>query len=440
MKRISLILCLILGNLLLLSALQESINYPRTGERCPDFLLTDVQQFHKTAVTLDDFKGKWLILDFWSEYCASCISAFPKMNNIQQTFSGDVQILFIGIPYKDPNTIKKLYDVHRQELDLKIPIVFDEKLAVQFGVGTYPHIVVVDPEGIVRYITGGSLSEENVQDIIEGKKVTLRHKYNKFEAKPYSYYNKDIPFLVSGNGGHEQDYLYRSVLARATEGTPPLRFFPKQDRLEILGFPLANLYQYAYIGQISNTLHNLQDRSLYGAYWPIAVIEVHDSTLFSPNTSTKENLFSYSAHLPNKFSDVVGRNTLHFREILKKDLAALFPFTAHLERRMMPCYHLRIDEDKIEQLKSKYEEREIGQTTGRGFLGKKVSLSQIITKLTHSTDYDDTIPMVFEGEDIEIDLEYESIYFEDIVQELKNKGIEITNGTREIYVLVIRDK
>src|SRR5690554_1257987 len=193
-KRIYLTLFIAISPLFSLFATTDTVNYPRIGEKCPDFLLTGVEQFDKAEVTLDDFKGKWLILDFWGEYCVACIRAFPKMNKIQQTFSNNVQVLFIGIPYKDPNTIKNLYESHRKKLNLQIPIVFDNNLADQFAVRTYPHLVVVDPEGIVRYITL-SLSKENVQDIIDGKEVTLTRKYNAAEERPYDAYDREVPFL-----------------------------------------------------------------------------------------------------------------------------------------------------------------------------------------------------------------------------------------------------
>src|SRR6186997_2923804 len=38
---------------------------PVVGEAMPEFLLRNVEYYSKSEVTLDDFKGKWLMLDFW---------------------------------------------------------------------------------------------------------------------------------------------------------------------------------------------------------------------------------------------------------------------------------------------------------------------------------------------------------------------------------------
>jgi hypothetical protein len=41
--------------------------YPEVGKPCPDFTLNNVAYYSKKKVSLNDFKGKWLILDFWNK-------------------------------------------------------------------------------------------------------------------------------------------------------------------------------------------------------------------------------------------------------------------------------------------------------------------------------------------------------------------------------------
>lgn len=441
------ILYIIFSTLNSVFAVTDTIKYPVIGERCPDFLLSGVQQFHKKEVRLDDFKGKWLIMDFWGEYCSACVKSFPEMNKIYQKFSKDIEILMVGIPSDrkntDPNSIRLLYEKHRQKLDLKMPIVFDGKLAAQFAVKGYPHIVVVDPDGIVRYVTL-KLTEENVQDMIDNKPVTLIRKYNAFEVKSYDFYDLETPFLLGGNGGDETDYFYRSILAKTTDGTRPLEFLANSNRLEMLGFPLANFYQYAYLGNYANEFHIVMDSAKYVTTWPLAVIEVKDTALFKSNSVTKENLFSYTLHFPVSNINSAGKNIIDIRNILKKELDLLFPYIVTLENRLMPYYKVHINEKQLDLLKSKSTSKrfhfEWVGGKGQGFRIRNHSLTGLVSHITGSSGYKDFIPMLIDGKDLNIDLEVHSVYFDDMIKELYQKGIEITKEQKEMTVLVVRDK
>jgi thiol-disulfide isomerase/thioredoxin len=51
----------------------------KIGAPMPDFVLTHIEHFRTSSASLNEFKGRWLVLDFWHEYCSGCIAAFPKI-------------------------------------------------------------------------------------------------------------------------------------------------------------------------------------------------------------------------------------------------------------------------------------------------------------------------------------------------------------------------
>ena len=70
--------------------------YPKAELRkpCVDSDLFDVNgKKHHLA----DFRGKYVLLDFWANYCGACISAFPKIGKIQQQYADQLTIISISV-------------------------------------------------------------------------------------------------------------------------------------------------------------------------------------------------------------------------------------------------------------------------------------------------------------------------------------------------------
>lgn len=85
--------------------------YPKAelGKPCVDSDLFDVNgKKHQLA----DFRGKYVLLDFWANYCGACISAFPKIGKIQQQYADQLTIISISVDKMD--TWKK--SPHQKEI------------------------------------------------------------------------------------------------------------------------------------------------------------------------------------------------------------------------------------------------------------------------------------------------------------------------------------
>ncbi len=104
-----------------------------------------------TKQSLEKYKGKLLILDFWATWCGSCISKFPLIANLQKTHS-DFSILLVSKLKTDKNIekVKKSIDVNGPQLST---IVADEFLGGLFPHSQLPHYVWVAANGRIIAIT-----------------------------------------------------------------------------------------------------------------------------------------------------------------------------------------------------------------------------------------------------------------------------------------------
>lgn len=418
----------------------DNLDYPQIGKACPNFTLNNVEHFQKSTITLSDFKGKWLILDFWTEYCVSCIESFPKLNAIQEEFKDDIQIVLLGKPRGDPQKIRNLYETHRLQKNLNLPVVYESALSDRFGVPANPFIVIVDPNGIVRYITSG-FNRIHIEELLNNGTTTLKRSYTKFDVRAQDYYNRDIPLLIANNGGDESSYLFRSVLTEFNE-FQKLRHstIGNSHRLEMLGFDLTEMYKYAW-GNFINSVYST-DSTKYGKIWTDLIFETADTAIFKGDLALKENLFSYSAHVTDRYLELFGNKKFDLRQVLRDDLSACFPYIASIEKRIMPCNYLVIDKADLAKLSTNSNEYTFEWIGGKGagFKARKIPIIQLRNQLSAALGYSKNIPLIYNGENILIDIDIQSIYYEDRIKELNKLGFSIVRGEKEMDVIVIRDK
>lgn len=122
------------------------------GIDAPDFTLNDISG---NQISLSDFKGKWVILDFWGSWCGPCIKGMAELKEIYATYAGRLEI--IGV---DCNDTEDRWKGAVSRLQLPWVQVFqpeDGTVTATFSVTAYPTKVIINPEGkIIKVYSGES--------------------------------------------------------------------------------------------------------------------------------------------------------------------------------------------------------------------------------------------------------------------------------------------
>ncbi|HLX53388.1 MAG TPA: TlpA disulfide reductase family protein, partial [Aquella sp.] len=138
----------------------------------PEFQFTIVENYKKATINNEDFKGKWLILDFWETGCASCIKSFPTVNAYQKEFKNDLNIILVGSLDNNFNTLKgtkTLYGNLQRRENLNLISVYDSTFWNKWGIWIYPYTIIIDPLGIIKAITFSSdLTRAKIKSLLEG--------------------------------------------------------------------------------------------------------------------------------------------------------------------------------------------------------------------------------------------------------------------------------
>ena len=134
---------------------KEKLVLIESGKAAPGFSLDGFASTTKTS--LDQYKGKLVLLEFWIAHCGFCIAAVPKLNSIHQTYR-DKGVEVISINMYDPAaTIETFNKKHKVEYMI---LTGGESIAGSYGVESYPAIVLIDRSGKVVYSSSGLFEKE----------------------------------------------------------------------------------------------------------------------------------------------------------------------------------------------------------------------------------------------------------------------------------------
>lgn len=114
------------------------------------------------AVSLTDFKGQVVLVDFWIKNCGPCIQSVPHLNELQNKFKGEKFKIISINSYDSRSEVGWFCNKHKVDY----PVLLDGKaVAEKYGVNGYPVFFIIDKRGKVIYANAGY--DETLQSEIE---------------------------------------------------------------------------------------------------------------------------------------------------------------------------------------------------------------------------------------------------------------------------------
>lgn len=113
----------------------------------PPCNLTSLQ--NSQAVTLDQFKGKVVYVDFWASWCTSCAKSFPFLNTLQENFK-DKDLRIIGVNLDDESAAAQEF-LTNHPANFMIAADTTKQCANSFAVEAMPSTYLIDKKGNIRY-------------------------------------------------------------------------------------------------------------------------------------------------------------------------------------------------------------------------------------------------------------------------------------------------
>ena len=120
------------------------------GQSAPDFTLDDL---NGESVSLHQFRGHVVILDFWASWCPPCRSSMPTLEKFAAEYH-DKGLVLIGVSLdRSASDASSFLDENDYDslIALWESVSASQGVARTYGVSAIPHTFVIDRDGIIHF-------------------------------------------------------------------------------------------------------------------------------------------------------------------------------------------------------------------------------------------------------------------------------------------------
>ncbi|WP_160164144.1 DUF3738 domain-containing protein [Nafulsella turpanensis] len=403
------------------------------GDTLPPYILENVMNHPEGRIQLGDYRGSWLVLDFWASWCGACIGMFPKTDSLERLFEGKIH--FLPVTYEPEAVVQNTFAKRKLLQGLKPPMVVrDMTLRALFPHESLPHYVWIDPQGVVRAQTSlNEVNAANIRLLLEDGSVAGEFRQPRLQSLPFDREDKlgRLHELLP-----EKNAIYQSTLSGYVEGLGGFYTYRQSKegqpgRIILMNYPLRGLYQLAY-----------SSVAVFFGLNRIAV-EVEETAPFDAGGAGEAyedwlrqgNGYCYELQFPARLA---GQEF----SMMQEDLDRLFPqYRARVEVREWPVWAL-VRTNRKEKFKSgggqaKADVRPFGLRLQNTTFHPLVRLLNI-QYMQHLDG-----PVVdltgYEGM-VDLELETEMNDVEAVRRALQPYGLDLQKRKAKVPVLVIRDR
>jgi len=130
------------------------------NKKAPEFVV------EKWLSAKPEFKGKFVLIDYWATWCGPCRKAIPELNAFQKKFKD--KLVVIGISDEAEGKVKAMKE---PAIEYYSAIDTKKRMKTALEVAGIPHVILVDPDWVVRWegfplLDGYELTEKVIEEVI----------------------------------------------------------------------------------------------------------------------------------------------------------------------------------------------------------------------------------------------------------------------------------
>ena len=394
------------------------------GDTVPNVVLNHIINYETPVAKLSDFKGKLIILDFWSSWCSSCIALFPHLDSLQRIYGNKLQIILVNtksVQYKDDalKINKILNRVKERTGRISLPVVYNSpELDGYFPCIILPHEVWIREGKVAAITSADALTSGNITTIFKGNNVRLKLKKDAF--------NIDVtkPLFINGNGEDPQ-IKFRSLITAYLDGVAGGSGIREENGM------LTGLYS------INQSLFSLT-KMAYSREIPFTdnriICEVTNPENFriaDTDTAGYHHQYCYELIVPETTDSGLFSN-------MQIDLNRYFNISVRKEKRKIKCLVVTAPVSLTKKYVANKESFEIDKN-----VSKKYIYNYPPSGVVKILNFYSRIPIIDEtntASKICIDLPDEINDIDQLRESFSKVGLQLKEEERELEVIIITDK
>lgn len=411
---------------------QTKIQKLPPGSHTPDVKLKTYIGDKSQFMRLRDLKSRLVILDYWSEYCSSCIFAMPKLDSLQKVFGDSVTIILVTQQAK-PGADKLFKNVTFPRPHLMM-VFGDTVLRKFFPHNSVPHHVWLEPRGTIRYIASGyNTTGENIRQFLSGKDLHLVYKNEQED------FDSDAPFLSVDNGSLLKGVVrYSALLRKISEYGGSATGFVMDTMRSLFGIKMINttllsLYKTAYSETFYRPRFEFDNKIKLEVKRPerFQFPEVMEEL----DTWSSENVYCYESRMK-----CIGVQECF--DQMKTDLLQSLPYVAEVKKMITTSYVL-IKFGEADLLATQFP---LSKSDIYDVHLRNASYQDLVIRLQEFSgafEYPLSFEYQYEGNidfDWPVDQSSHVITVEELRPYLQKRGLDLIKKEAPQEMLVIRDK
>ncbi len=113
----------------------------------------NLQDIGGKSVSLTDFRGKVVFINFWATWCPPCIEEMPSMRRLQAKFQGDDRFVMLAISAdEDWQPVREFFS--KEPAPFRVALDAKGELAKRYGTEKFPETYILVDGQLVGYIIG----------------------------------------------------------------------------------------------------------------------------------------------------------------------------------------------------------------------------------------------------------------------------------------------